>query len=134
MERGYIVPQGRAKLAVRLGEMLDGDEPMLGSHIHRLVGDMRLRWIALDDRIADLNAEFTEAARSDERTRRLLTIPGIGALNATALVAAVGNARTFGRGRDLAAWLGSCRVKRRPGVNLGCSASPSAEASICEKT
>jgi transposase len=42
----------------------------------------------------------------DERTRRLLTIPGIGALNATALVAAVGDARTFGRGRDLAAWLG----------------------------
>ena len=35
-----------------------------------------------------------------------MTIPGIGALNATALVAAVGEARTFGRGRDLAAWLG----------------------------
>jgi transposase len=67
---------------------------------------MRLRWIALDDRIADLDAEFTEAARSDERMRRLLSIPGIGALNATALVAAVGDARTFGRGRDLAAWLG----------------------------
>jgi transposase len=36
----------------------------------------------------------------------LLTIPGIGALNATALVAAAGDARAFGRGRDLAAWLG----------------------------
>ena len=43
---------------------------------------------------------------ADEHARRLLTIPGIGALNATALVAAVGNARTFARGRDLAAWLG----------------------------
>lgn len=106
LERGYIVPQGRAKLAARLGEMLDGDEPVLGPRIHRLVSDMRLRWIALDERIADLDAEFTEVARSDERMRRLLTIPGIGALNATALVAAVGDARTFGRGRDLAAWLG----------------------------
>ena len=101
LERGYIVPQGRAKLALRLGEMLDGDEPVLGSRIHRLVSDMRLRWSALDERIADLDAEFTDAARADERTRRLLTIPGIGALNATALVAAVGDARTFGRGRDL---------------------------------
>lgn len=46
LERGYIVPQGRAKLAARLGEMLDGDEPVLGPRIHRLVSDMRLRWIA----------------------------------------------------------------------------------------
>ncbi|MFC3971019.1 transposase [Rhizobium lemnae] len=36
----------------------------------------------------------------------LATIPGIGPLNATALVATVGDASTFGRGRDLAAWLG----------------------------
>ena len=42
LERGHIVPQGRAKLAVRLGEMLDGDEPVLGHRIHRLVSDMRL--------------------------------------------------------------------------------------------
>ena len=46
------------------------------------------------------------AARSDVTARRLLTIPGIGTLNATALVAAVGNAADFARGRDLAAWLG----------------------------
>ena len=38
--------------------------------------------------------------------RRLTTIPGIGALNATALVAAIGDVATFARGRDLAAWLG----------------------------
>lgn len=37
---------------------------------------------------------------------RLLSIPGIEALNATALVAAIGDAGTFARGRDLAAWLG----------------------------
>lgn len=51
LKRGYIVPQGRAKLAVRLGEMLDGDKPVLGSRIPRLVSNMRLRWIALDERI-----------------------------------------------------------------------------------
>ena len=62
---------------------------------------MRERWLALDERIAGLDAEFVDLARTDERTRRLLTIPGIGALNATALVAAVGDAQTFGRGRDL---------------------------------
>jgi transposase len=45
-------------------------------------------------------------ARNDPAARRLATIPGIGVLNATALVAAVGSGETFGRGRDLAAWLG----------------------------
>lgn len=106
LERGYIVPQGLAKLAARLIEMLDGEEPVLETRIPRLVSDMHLRCTALDERIADLDAEFTAAARTEERTRRLLTISGIGVLNATALVAAVGDTRTFHCGRDLAAWLG----------------------------
>jgi transposase len=71
-----------------------------------LLADMHERWQALDGRIASLTAEFVASARTDEAARRLTTIPGIGALNATALVAAVGDARTFARGRDLAAWLG----------------------------
>jgi hypothetical protein len=45
-------------------------------------------------------------ARADESARRLTTIPGVGPLNATALVAAVGDFGSFARGRDLAAWLG----------------------------
>lgn len=106
LERGFVVPQGRARLAAKLMELLEGEEPVLGPRIHRLVTDMRERWCTLDGRITDLDVEFADQARTDERTRRLLTIPGIGALNATALVAAIGDARTFGRGRDLAAWLG----------------------------
>jgi transposase len=57
----------------------------------------------LDRRIAALDAEFAEQARTDENARRLTTVPGIGALNATALVAAIGDVATFARGRDLAA-------------------------------
>ena len=45
-------------------------------------------------------------ARNDPAARRLAAIPGIGVLNATALVAAIGDGRTFSRGRDLSAWLG----------------------------
>ena len=67
---------------------------------------MLTRWQALDERIAAFDAEFTAEAKQNEAARRLTSIPGIGALNATALVAAVGDARTFARGRDLAAWLG----------------------------
>ena len=45
-------------------------------------------------------------ARNDEAVQRLTTIPGIGTINATALAAAVSDARAFERGRDMAAWLG----------------------------
>src|SRR5205814_1803358 len=68
--------------------------------------DMRAEWLELDQRIATFDNEFAARARSDADARRLATIPGIGVLNATALVAAIGNGETFARGRDLAAWLG----------------------------
>jgi transposase len=106
LERGHIVPQGRARLAARLTELLDGPAPALSARMTMLVSDMRALWQALDERIAAFDREFAEAAAQDKQARRLLTIPGVGSLNATALVAAVGDARTFARGRDLAAWLG----------------------------
>jgi len=106
LERGHVVPQGRAKLAADLVDLLDGEKPVLAPRIHALIQDMRKQWAALDERIAAFDAEFAAEARNDARARRLLTIPGIGPLNATALVAAIGDARTFAKGRDLAAWLG----------------------------
>lgn len=106
LERGHIVPQGRAKLAGCLVELLDDEAQSLSPRIHVLVLDMRERWTALDERIKKFDLEFFGQARGDALAKRLLTIPGIGALNATELVAAIGDARTFARGRDLAAWLG----------------------------
>ncbi len=71
-----------------------------------LVEDLRAEWRSLDERSAAFDAEFVRMARDDDTAHRLSTIPGIGVVNATALVAAVGDAASFGSGRDLAAWLG----------------------------
>ena len=106
LERGHVVAQGHARLRLLLSELLDSGTDALSSRMVFLLGDMRARWEELDHRIAAFDAEFAAMARADDRARRLIGIPGIGALNATALVAAVGNAATFNRGRDLAAWLG----------------------------
>jgi transposase len=106
LERGHVVPKGRAKLAARLAELLGDPEPVLSPRIRELIADMHTRWQALDARIDAFDKEFAAHARNDAHARRLLTVPGVGALNATALVAAIGDARTFARGRDLAAWLG----------------------------
>jgi len=106
LERGHVVAQGCAKLAHRLNELLTIPESPFGLRIHSLLADMQARWQMLNERIRALDEEFAAQARTDEQARRLTSIPGIGPLNATALVAAVGDAATFSRGRDLAAWLG----------------------------
>jgi transposase len=106
LERGYIMPQGKAKLAKRLTELLEEGASDLAPRIVSLIKDMRDQWLSLDQRITSFDNDFTQQAHTDDCARRLLSIPGIGALNATALVASIGDAATFARGRDLAAWLG----------------------------
>jgi len=106
LERGITIPKGRRKLEQHVASILDSDEGELSPRIRSLVAGMRGEWEALDRRIEAFDDEFALQAKTDDAARRLATIPGIGVLNATALVAAVGNAATFARGRDLAAWLG----------------------------
>ena len=106
LERGIIVPKGRRKLELYLTELMAADEVPFSPRIRLLIDDMREQWHELDRRISALDDEFAEHARTDEMARLVSTIPGIGVLNATALIAAIGNGQTFKRGRDLAAWLG----------------------------
>ena len=105
LERGIVMAKGRRKLELRLDQLLAG-EVAISRRIRQLVEDMRAQWRALDERIGAFDAEFVAIAREDAATKLLATIPGVGPLNATAFVASVGRAETFGRGRDLAAWLG----------------------------
>lgn len=107
LERGVVVAQGRRRLLDALAAL--SSEPgdgAVGARVRLLLDDMFAQWRALDARIVALDDEFAEMARTDPAARRLATIPGIGVLNATALVAAIGDGRTFSRGRDLSAWLG----------------------------
>lgn len=107
LERGITAPKGRRKLEQHLAMLLAGDgSAVLGARMRMLVEDMRAEWRELDRRIGAFDDEFAAQARSDQAARRLATIPGIGVLNATALVAAIGMGEGFARGRDLVAWLG----------------------------
>jgi len=106
LERGHIFPQGRRKFEAAIDTLVADPAYEISSRIRQLVIDIRSEWQALDSRIEALNGEFVAIARHDEAARRLVTIPGVGVLNATALVAAVGDGAAFRRGRDLGAWLG----------------------------
>jgi transposase len=70
---------------------------------------------ALSERIAVLDREIAQRAKEDAVARRLMTIPGIGAVTATALAALAPPAETFRCGRDFAAWLGLTPVQRSSG-------------------
>jgi len=88
-----------------LVELLAG-APELSPRALKLLEDMQDEWADIDRRIKAYDDELAALTREDEQARRLATIPGVGVINATALLAAVGDASAFSRGRDLAAWLG----------------------------
>ena len=72
----------------------------------RIIGDLMADWNYLDERIERLTDEIEALARADEGCQRLITVPGIGPLISSAMVAAIGNGAAFCKGRDFAAWLG----------------------------
>ena len=70
--------------------------------IEGLAGD----WRRLDERIESLSGEIEEIARRDAGCERLMSVPGIGPIISSAMVAPIGTGEAFSRGRDFAAWLG----------------------------
>ncbi|NTJ11387.1 IS110 family transposase [Rhizobium lusitanum] len=106
LERGVIFPAGRLKFERELDRMLFESNDALSPRMQHLIGGLRAEWKELDEKIGALNREFVQLARNDAAARRLTSIPGIEVLNATALIAAVGDASGFAKARDLGSWLG----------------------------
>lgn len=107
LERGIVVPQGKHRLERYLISLMDEQRTEgLSSRIRALIADARAQWLELDRRIAVLTKEFVAFSKQNEDARRLATIPGVGVMIASALIAAIGKAEAFEHGRDLAAWLG----------------------------
>ncbi|MDX8454909.1 transposase [Mesorhizobium sp. VK9D] len=86
---------------------------------------------ALDHRMKQPDQEFETLAKSDERARLLRSVPGIGAVNATALAAAVDDASAFAKGRDFVAWLGLVPRQITTGSKPRLTRSASAVAPTC---
>jgi transposase len=79
---------------------------VLSSRIIRVIEDLSGDWRRLDERIEHVTDEIEELAHGTDGCRQLMTIPGIGPIIASAMVAAIGSGVAFARGRDFAAWLG----------------------------
>jgi transposase len=106
IEYGLACRTGPGAFKIDLANALGDAENDLTPSMRRLLAGLREHLGTLEARIAELSTEIEALADRDETARRLMTVPGIGPLAATALIAAIGDGRQFRRGRDLSAWLG----------------------------
>jgi transposase len=115
LEYGIDIPKGRVHVRQQLPLILEDADNGLTMRFRTWLSALYDELIHLDDRVAELDRDIDQLAQADERARRLLTIPGIGPMGATALLAAIGDIRAFRNGRELAAWLGLVPRQRSTG-------------------
>ena len=106
-EFGIIAPQGAARIGELVAEIVAGEAsgplPQLARQaLLTLVGELQ----ALGGRIKAVEGEIMAWHRANEASRRLATIPGIGPITASAIVAAAPDPTVFRSGRQFAAWIG----------------------------
>ena len=84
--------------------------------------DTATDWSHLDERIENVTDEIEALSRGDASCQQLMTVPGVGPVIASAMVAAIGNGTAFAKGRDFAAWLGLVPKQMSTGDHtiLGC--------------
>jgi transposase len=105
-EFGIVAAQRRRGLHELLAVVADVEDRRLPPLARELLRVLAEHLRALEERLATLDRRLLEIARGDAACARLAAVPGIGPVIATALAAAVGDAKAFGSGRHLAAWLG----------------------------
>lgn len=114
-EYGWVAPKGPSWVT-KLGDLIDDEAnaslPQAAREMFRVMLSMLEE---LSRQIVDLDKEIARRAREDEVARRLMTIPGIGPIAATAIAALAPAAATFKRGRDFAAWLGLTPLQKSTG-------------------
>jgi transposase len=106
LERGVAVRQGLRFLRAELPRILATPCDVLSPRMVRVIEDLVGDWRRLDERIEGLSNEIEVIARRDVGCERLMSVPGIGPIISSAMVAAIGTGDAFTKGRDFAAWLG----------------------------
>jgi transposase len=106
LERGVAVRQGLRFLRLELPDILAKRCDVLSPRMVRIIEDLSGDWHRLDERIEGVTSDIKALAAQDPACERLMTVPGIGPIISSAMVAAIGSGDAFSKGRDFGAWLG----------------------------
>lgn len=105
-EFGLIMPKGRYPAQHHIPDILEDADNGLPALVRRLLNDVWQRILQLNQQILDYDREVESLARQSDPVQNLMSIPGIGAITATAVVASTGDMKQFRSGRQFSAWLG----------------------------
>ncbi|MCP4284620.1 MAG: IS110 family transposase [Gammaproteobacteria bacterium] len=105
-EFGIVVAQGTVNVRKLIEIIEDHDDDRLADLARQALGFVVEQLRAIQTQIAGLEKKLKAWHHANEASRRLVAIPGVGVITATALVATIGDASQFHSGRQLAAWLG----------------------------
>jgi transposase len=106
LDRGIEIAQGFYALRTVLPKLVAQESTPLTPMMRELVSILLQAWNQTEQAIAELNAKIEQLARQSQICRQLQSIPGVGPLLATAIVASIGNGTEFKHARDLSAWVG----------------------------
>lgn len=105
-EFGLVVPQGIRHIYARVPDLIEDADNELPGRFRLLIQRLLDHLKELDRHVGELEREIELWHRSSEVSKRLETIPGIGPITASALVASAGNPGNFKNARQFAAWIG----------------------------
>jgi transposase len=106
LEYGIIITPGAAKVRGSLHAIISDSKNALTPTSRECMQELYDELVDVECRLKQLDRKIRILCRENEACRRLLKIPGVGELTATAIVAAVPNANEFKNGRHMSAWLG----------------------------
>lgn len=114
-EFGITIRQGLESIRNFARGMETGNGPDLPDIARNVITSLCQQLLSLHVRILQLDKIIAATAKTDHRIKLLQTIPGIGPVNASAIVATVGSAHQFKSGRDFAAWIGLTPLNKSSG-------------------
>jgi transposase len=114
-EYGIVVPQGIGHVRKRLPEILEDMGNELSGIGRDLFNDLLIQLYDADNKVEEYDIRVERICKQNETCKRLMTIKGVGALTATAMIASIGDASVFKNGREMAAFLGLVPKQRSSG-------------------
>ena len=106
LERGITIRKGRHHAEAALPQILEDADTNLSGRLRMLLAHLQRELRQLQSQIDAIDVGIVQTASEHEACQRLMAIPGIGPVTATAIVSAIGNGTEFKRGRGFSAWLG----------------------------